>query len=280
MKNKLIYVMIGCLFAFSFAFFVYQIHLHSVKAVQTAIQNKSFLAGLSYTKASRPFFSEQTVLSDVTFVAYPAIRTIDKVKFGPVSSGAYEIEALHAQINLHDLILENEPSKAVLLKHLKDYIPYQDWVRQPLLTLLLISPQTVDMTALLTIKPMPQANKALIQGKIQAAHLFTLFFSTEAAHLPKDFTDRVLDTLMNKDADGLDGISFGPVAYTWTDNGFYERYNAYLKTLPPAFVKECQDRNPALYEKTKQRIHTGTLSADRLRQKLKMIFYSTAKTNK
>ncbi len=280
MKNKLIYAMIGCLFAFSFAFFVYQIHLHSVKAVQAAIQNKSFLAGLSYTKASRPFFSEQTALSDVTFVAYPAIKTIDKVKFGPISSTAYEIEVLHAQINLHDVILENEPSKAVLLKHLKDYIPYQDWVHQPLLTLLLISPETVNINGLLTIKTMPPGNKALIQGEIQVPHLFTVSFSTEASHLPKDFTDRVLDALMNKDADALNGLSFGPVAYTWTDNGFYERYHTYLKTLPPAFVKECQDRNPALYEKTKQRIHTGTLSVEQLQQKLKTMFYSTANTNK
>ena len=280
MKNKLIYVMIGCLFAFSFVFFAHQFYQQNEQAVQNAVQNKSFLAGASYTKASQPFFSNQTVLSDVTLLAYPAVQNIDKVKFGPVSPSVYEIEAVQAHINLPDLILENEPSKAVLLKHLKDYIPYQDLVRQPLLSLLLVHPSALNVDVLITVKTLPAPDKALIQGKIRASRLWTVSFSVEAAHLPKDMTDQLLDALINKDADALSGITFGPVTYTLTDAGFNERYAAYLKTLPPAFVKECQDRNPALYENTQKRTLTGTLTPDQIRQKMETLFYNTAKTNK
>ncbi len=272
MRNKLIYYMIGMFFIFSTVFVSCQLKKYPFSPSKDLSYTFPVLSELSYTKASRSLFGGQTILSNVTIPSYPFIQSIDKIKFGYLTPTKYKIEFIHAQINILDLILKKEPSKALLLKHLKDYIPYQDLLQQPLLTLLLINSYILELDALLTIQTVPSLNKALIRGNIQIQDLFSVSFHFDASPLSKDIFKELLTFLINPTSNISSDIIISPISYTWTNNGFYEKYREYLKTLPHDFVKESQGRNFKVHKIMQQKTFTESTPFEQILQKGNLFF--------
>ena len=271
MKNKLFYSLISLLFliVILFVFFSYRYYQEKILAVNNTFQDKPFLAGLSYKKTKPLLFSKQNVLYDVTMLSYPFISSIDKIKFGHSDENTFEIEFINAHLDIKALILEKNPSLALHLKNLKDYIPYQDITKYPLLTLLLINNSNLNLDGILKITIFPDTKKALINGKIKAPHLFSFLFELEASNITDNFSEQLLNALINKNTAFLETIYLSALQYSWINNGFSDEYNNYLKTLPTEFVEECQNRYSQTYSLLNKKNINGAVTIKEILRILK-----------
>ncbi len=265
MKNKSVYFTVVGLFILSLGFWAFHVFWEKFETPSNLINGKQFISDITYANASRPLFSQGVTLSDVKIPTFPTIENIGRLQIERISENAYEIKATHVQINPAQLVLETEPSKAAVLKNLKDYIPYQDMVRRPLFSLLLAHPATIRGNAVFYIENDPQTKQGLLKGHVHLNGLFSISFIATADKVPNDFIARIGKFFTNKEISALDSVSFTSVQYTLTDKGFNNRYETYLKTLPSAFIQDCQRRYPALHTLSQTAEHNSRKTIQELR---------------
>ena len=217
-KAKIFYLYFFILILMIFVFLFYQNF-----STKSAVNQFFKISGLSknemsYKSVSKSLFGNSLIFYQVKFDSFSFSNQIDKLVLKKEQNGLHisltngQIDVTHSLRKTYNINIVNE---------LEKYKPVTDIFQKPLLTLALSNIDTFTFNLDLIFNK--EQNSPIIRGVLNSKNGVSIQFKTLAFKEKDDFN-----------------VRFKPLLVVAKDNGFFEKYDQYLKSI--GYKKDQEER--------------------------------------
>ena len=259
-------------------FFSYKMESQTDTLAHNILLQKDILADISYSKTSKSIFNDALKLHNVRFIHLPIAFNIQTLTLKFFSEQELSILAENVQFKLSDLIQKRDENS--LLSAIRNYQPYLDILREPLLSLFLSGYNNIILNVDLSIHINPITSNGKMTILLEAPYLMTTNVIMDLENLPPHFINLLIKQFLKNGSLPLSEKIVKEITLETQDYGFIKNYRQFIRHLIPDKTKQAELANKAIYNYFINPYGSLRLDYETFSWVLKSAFYKREKNNK